>query len=340
MYKKLFIHKLTEVFTRDNALNKVIGLLFCFTLIIIINTQNVSAQYFESVTINADGTIEPATAPMQRIRETYLLTGNVGSITVKRSNIVLEGASGYMLPGIVTSYDNILKKNITTLNSGGIYLEKVGNVTVKNFFIKESETGIYLDRATNCIITNNTIIGTHTLIPQLQVTSGIFVWGGNYNIITGNKLANDYNGIFICYDSQNTIVGNTITNSTSTAILFHNASRNIVYYNKFIDNTVQASFSGQSINIWDKEDKGNYWSNYDGTDANGDGVGDTPFKIDENNSDHYPLMKPFEYASPSSYASKLEPSQTNLAVVIVAGLTTIAVASSAGVIVYFKKRKR
>jgi hypothetical protein len=37
---------------------------------------------------------------------------------------------------------------------------------------------------------------------------------------------------------------------------------------------------------------GNYWSDYNGTDSDGDGMGDTPYIIDENNQDSYPLMAP------------------------------------------------
>ena len=38
---------------------------------------------------------------------------------------------------------------------------------------------------------------------------------------------------------------------------------------------------------------GNYWSDYAGSDADGDGIGDTPYVID-GESDNYPLMEPFE----------------------------------------------
>ncbi len=36
----------------------------------------------------------------------------------------------------------------------------------------------------------------------------------------------------------------------------------------------------------------NYWNDYSGTDSNGDGIGDTPYIIDENNQDNYPSMNP------------------------------------------------
>jgi nitrous oxidase accessory protein NosD len=41
---------------------------------------------------------------------------------------------------------------------------------------------------------------------------------------------------------------------------------------------------------------GNYWGDYNGTDAEGDGIGDTHYSIDSDSdeSDDYPLMKHFE----------------------------------------------
>jgi parallel beta-helix repeat protein len=327
-----------EVVICDNALNKVIGLLLCFAAFFTIcNAQFGSAQYFGSVNINADGTFEPATAPILRIGETYTLTGDVGSITVERSNIVLDG-DGNMLPGIVSSYDDTLQTNITALNSGGAYLKKVENVTVRNLIIKDSQTGIYLDQATNCIITNNTIVGTQALIPQLQITAGVYVWGGNNNTIVGNSLADNYNGLYICYHSQNTIVGNTITNSTSTGIIFWNASSNILYYNNFIDNAAQASANESSINVWDNGKEGNFWSDYNGSDSNGDGVGDTPYIIDSNQQDRYPAMAPFDIDSVTLGApSENEPFPTFIAIAILSIVAIIGF--SVGLIVYFRKRR-
>jgi hypothetical protein len=46
------------------------------------------------------------------------------------------------------------------------------------------------------------------------------------------------------------------------------------------------------INSWDNGTVGNFWDDYHGTDNNDDGIGDTPYIIDENNQDNYPLIEP------------------------------------------------
>ena len=38
---------------------------------------------------------------------------------------------------------------------------------------------------------------------------------------------------------------------------------------------------------------GNHWSDYFSMDVDGDGIGDTPYVIDENNQDNYPLLHPW-----------------------------------------------
>ena len=91
---------------------------------------------------------------------------------------------------------------------------------------------------------------------------------------------------------------------------------------------------------WDKGEVGNYWSNYNGTDANSDGIGDTPYIIDANNIDHYPMMKPVAVAELPNGASnngtdKTEPFPTTL---VIASVITVAVVGI-GLLFYFKKRR-
>ncbi|RLE47179.1 MAG: hypothetical protein DRJ31_09260, partial [Candidatus Methanomethylicota archaeon] len=81
-------------------------------------------------------------------------------------------------------------------------------------------------------------------------------------------------------------------------------SNNIIYHNNLIDNGVQASLYESYDNLWDDgyPSGGNYWSDYVGVDLSSgpyqnetgsDGIGDSLYIIDVNNTDRYPLMGPF-----------------------------------------------
>ena len=85
---------------------------------------------------------------------------------------------------------------------------------------------------------------------------------------------------------------------------------NQMYHNNFINNS-QNVFNTQLYglhgycyaieysNVWDNGSVGNFWSAYNGTDADGDGVGETPYVIDDNNQDNYPRMASIDFAEPS-----------------------------------------
>jgi hypothetical protein len=77
----------------------------------------------------------------------------------------------------------------------------------------------------------------------------------------------------------------------------------------------------EETHTWDNGEEGNYWDNYNGTDANGDGVGDTPYLIDVLNMDRYPLMQ--SYVAPPKVAAKV-PIET---VGVVAFLLAIVIVS-------------
>ena len=48
-----------------------------------------------------------------------------------------------------------------------------------------------------------------------------------------------------------------------------------------------------TLNYWDNGEIGNYWDDYDGVDADNDGIGDTPFNItgSAGSIDNYPIWE-------------------------------------------------
>ena len=47
-------------------------------------------------------------------------------------------------------------------------------------------------------------------------------------------------------------------------------------------------------NFWDDGNEGNYWSDYNSHDNDGNRIGDNPYSTNMDNQDNYPLMEPTE----------------------------------------------
>ncbi|HXX86880.1 MAG TPA: GC-type dockerin domain-anchored protein, partial [Candidatus Acidoferrum sp.] len=108
------------------------------------------------------------------------------------------------------------------------------------------------------------------------------------------------------------------TSNTIYGIYLVNLSSSIIYNNNFINNTSQTGLSN-SANTWDNgyPSGGNRWSDYNGTDSyrglyqnvtGSDGIGDTPYVMAGNNTDHYPLMGSFGLSTPAGLNVTVFPS--------------------------------
>jgi len=110
-------------------------------------------------------------------------------------------------------------------------------------------------------------------------------------------------GMLIVNSSDCKIYGNIFQENNVAINLTESSIINTIYWNNFIDNSVQV-ITETSMNIWDNDypDGGNYWSNHISTDLcsgpnqnepGSDGIFDTQYTIVANNIDRYPLVKPF-----------------------------------------------
>jgi parallel beta-helix repeat protein len=186
--------------------------------------------------------------------------------------------------GDTTVLDAGSSGDVVTLCANDIHLE---GFMIQHSGTDENNAGIVVDGNT-CSIVKNTIYNNFQgIILQQSVEQ---------TTIQENKISDSgWNGIILkpgC--GGNHVFQNTITNSFYAGLGSTDSSNNYIYHNTFKSNRHQAYDDG--TNIWDDgyPSGGNYWSDYTGSDDDGDGIGDIPYEIPDGiNSDRYPLMSPY-----------------------------------------------
>ena len=252
----------------------------------------------------------------------YATTGtNVANNTISNSNygIVAVGASGSTVIG------NIISTNVDM----GIRVSDSSNVEVRENTILNSTFGIALVGSTNSTLFRNNIqlcnysiytfgYGGNTLSTN-QISNcydfGIWMSKSEQNTVTKNEVYSSRIGIYLSNSIRNTIEGNILRNNIQFGLRLDNTTESLIssnilsenflaavlaYYsnnNTFFHNNCNSIHevfaSANSTNLFDLNGEGNYWSDYNGTDSNSDAIGDSPYIIDANNQDRYPLMGNF-----------------------------------------------
>jgi len=178
------------------------------------------------------------------------------------------------------------------------------------------------------------------------------------------------------------ITENTVAENNGWGIRVNSSEGgNVIHHNSFINNHVAEglqvsipaiwifdppgsekdgpTLTAGNPNVWDDGKEGNYWSEYlsrypNASEVGNTGVGDTPFYINENNTDRYPLLSPFETyegnssANPPSSSPSQEPDSTQSSdtqtkpepfpILVAATAFAASTAIVVGLIVIFKKR--
>ena len=214
-------------------------------------------------------------------------------VLVNCKNIIVENLNlskntvGIIL---VSTVNSKVTNNSVEVPDYGIFVYNSSGNTIANNFVFKGGIGIFLHSAFQNELIGNSIT---------DATSGITLEFSNANIIDGNIVLGGSGGIRLDGSNNNTVRKNVVKDCKQLALTFwRNASQNLFYLNSLINNTknveeYRPGFPAFPINIWDSGIVGNFWSDYNGTDTNGDGIGDPPYVIDENNQDNYPLVEPY-----------------------------------------------
>lgn len=281
-----------------------IFLLFSSLMVIAATTASFSAF---TVYIRADGTISPIDVPISQDGSYYTFIDNLNaaSIIVQKSGVTIDG-NGHFLNG--TGFID---------EATALFLENITDVTVRNLKISNFYFGIHAIKCSNLTITHNSLIGNaYGIYPNFSNNSiilsntimenfggGIYLTNSFNFTVEGNLVGENFGyGMRVTSTRNSTFFGNIVANNDGGGIHMQFSSKNTVYHNNFINNTYDGVNEG-AANVWNSSypEGGNFWDDYRGLDIFGgpnqkipgpDGIGDTPYVINGENADHYPLMRP------------------------------------------------
>ncbi|MCW4046932.1 MAG: right-handed parallel beta-helix repeat-containing protein [Candidatus Bathyarchaeota archaeon] len=279
---------------------------------------------------------------------------NIVGNSFNEETAVFDTPTGIIIEA--SSHVLIENNNFTGINGPAIFCNGT-NITIRDNSLSgivDAIDGSIAVYGSSNTITDNKIDTTSpsirlgsadsNIIARNHVTGGISLVSASNNRIFQNNLTS----IRFIFSSNNTIFGNNIANNL---VLEQGTVNNTFYANAFSTNfTVRIQDAG--TNFWDNGTIGNYWADYNGTDGNGDGIGDSPYTITAvkwdttfggdvsfgAGQDNYPLMAPYNVENKEKNNSVLPQ-----AMPLIAGLATVSITVTVGVtslILHRRKRRR
>jgi hypothetical protein len=252
------------------------------------------------------------------IDEDFYKSGNGYNFGAGPCNIFgnnITGGVGIYFSSDCNVYDNSLQYGIDMreANQNNITSNIMGGVNTvysdgNNYYSNIMSSGVQTYQGSYTNIVGNTLNGTLEMdgggyINIAGNTMDALIFYGYASNITGNNITSSSSvGIELGFGStdQDRVVGNIIANHVTSIDWDSGCIGNDTFLNNnFINNTQQLAISGSSphasVVAWDNSSEGNYWSDYTTkypNAVNNGGIWNTPYIIEANNTDHYPLVDP------------------------------------------------
>lgn len=224
-------------------------------------------------------------------KSTYLddiLTITADNCTLKEFKIIKTNETSLFIGINIKSSNNTVSNNTLLNITVGVNIEPgsknnyvfLNNISICRYGIK------ILHSYDNNITNNNISLGSYY---------GIYVGDSSEdNLVSENSIFDNDCGIRVSGSTSNEVFRNIVVNNQEGILLCCGADNNRIYHNTLKQNS-EYNAEDRVSNRWDKDGIGNFWDDYNGTDADGDGIGDTPYFIQgDGNRDHYPLMTPYQ----------------------------------------------
>lgn len=210
-----------------------------------------------------------------------------------------------------------------------VLVESSRDVSVRGNRVEGCLQGLHLMRTENTAVEGNTLAGNSVGAYAMYVTGlsfrnnvvtanrgpsgyGLGIEEGEGQVVEGNWIVGNRVGLYVDNspvrpDRPNRIAGNVVAGNDVGALLTPVTAGNRFTANDWVENLEQVGLAGGGTlgeNEWAAGGLGNYWSDYAGYDAGGDGLGDYPYRsqrLFEALMDQWPVLRWFR-ASPAAVA--------------------------------------
>jgi len=191
---------------------------------------------------------------------------------VLEDNTISETRDGMY---IQNSSDNIFRRNrVFDLRYGLHFMSSDNNTFEDNVFF-DNIAGAAIMYSQNIELKRNTFVHNRGFS-----SFGILFQDCRQCKIEENLVIDNAVGLFLEGTRDSVFSRNTVAENDVALQIFTSSDRNIFTRNNFINNLSPLQLVGRdSSTQWQSEEGGNYWSDYDGYDMDGDGIGDVQHRV-------------------------------------------------------------
>lgn len=196
-------------------------------------------------------------------------------------NVIVERNHAYDARDVVIWYSQgvVVRDNVLERGRYAIHLMYCNHARIENNRIADNSTGVFTMYSKDVVIRNNVIRGQRG-----PSGYGLGFKDADNVETTNNVIVDNRGGIFIdgtpyAPNSFSRFMRNIIAFNDIGVTVLPAVHDNVFSDNTFWENVEQMAIQGgnsHSRNEW----RGNYWSDYAGFDANGDGQGDVPYRAE------------------------------------------------------------
>ncbi len=197
---------------------------------------------------------------------------------------------------IWNSSNNLLERNTIFNARDGIYFQNAYHSTIRGNHIYNLRYGLHYMFSDDNIFEDNEMVSNVAgaaimYSKRIQFRRNVFMHNRGFSsfgilfqdaehcIAEDNVISDNAVGIFMESLRNSTLQRNLISANNLAMQIFHSASNNAFENNNFVENLSPIEvIGGHTDNKWNGA-VGNYWSDYEGYDLDGDGIGDVPHTI-------------------------------------------------------------